>query len=531
MLHLPRRRPAASSEKQATRPRVFLALAGLSEPGQAPTHPPVTTKPTESLRGAAEARTAERASDRFPEPVGASAPRAIAISTNVTALVADTCAIILLSQIIYWSRRGVEVASRDGWIFKTAREWEVETGLSRKMQRRARDILVGGGWIEERLQSMPARLEFRLRLSALLPSLAQRSEIEIPVPSWSWVCDQDEPGFQRILGRSFLFHAGFSAHMPIAAAMMASRLLSASGAGRRGEVMHRAPKYVQLHRDGWCLETGLSRDQWQSARNVLRELALLLERRRNFPRRIDLAIDAPAAVALLNSKPPAEAYGRNRAKQEGGNGSYLNPPPVLPHSTFRVFPNQPSSGSQTHLYSSLQGLLPLQPLNGPASTGLSWSIRYAAVLGWDQSSLKEKQWAILEAEQPRTLGVLVWPKLLDGQADRASCASHLHGLAADVQQQVLDEVDFVSAAKPVVNPVGLVRTLCRKAREGRFVAEGAHRIASGRRLRAQAEARMEVAKQGASQPSSPTPVAPVDVSMEIDRLREVRASIRARGGR
>ena len=378
---------------------------------------------------------------------------------------------------------------------------------------------------------MPARLEFRLRLSALLPSLAQRSEIEIPIPSWSWVCDQDDPGLQRILGRSFLFHSGFSAHMPIAAAMMASRLLSASGAGRRGEVMHRAPKYVQLHRDGWCLETGLSRDQWQSARKVLRELALLLERRRNFPRRIDLAIDAPAAVALLNSKPPAEAYGRNRVKQEGGNGSYQNPPLVLPDSTFRVFPNQPSSGSQTHLYSSLQGLLPLQPQNGPASTGLSWSIGYAPVVGWNQCSLRKEQGAGQVSEQPGTAGALVWPKLFDGQADRTSCAVHLDGLTADAQQQVLDEVDFINAAKPVVNPVGLVRTLCRKAREGRFVAEGAHRIASGRRIRAQAEARMEVAKQGGSQPVSSTQVAPVDVSVEIDKLREVRASIRARGGK
>jgi hypothetical protein len=527
VLHLPRRRPAASSEKQPSRPRVFLSLAGLSELAETPTHPIAPAK----SRVIAEERSAERPSDRFSESAGAPVPRAIAISTNVTALVGDTCAIILLSQIIYWSRRGVDVASRDGWIFKTARDWEVETGLSRKMQRRARDILVEGGWIEERLQSMPARLEFRLRLTALLPSLAQRSEIEIPIPSWSWVCDQEDPGFQRILGRSFLFHAGFSAHMPIAAAMMASRLLSASGAGRRGEVVHRAPKYVQLHRDGWCLETGLSRDQWQSARKVLRELALLIERRRNFPRRIDLAIDAPAAVALLNSKAPAEAYRRNRAKQEGGNGSDQNLPPVLPNSAFRMFPNLPSRGSQTHLYSSLQGLLPLQPLHAVASTGLSWSIRYAPVVGWDQGSLGQKQRDVPADEQRSIVGALVWPKLLDGEADRASCSVHLDGLRADVQQQVLDEVDFINAAKPVVNPVGLVRTLCSKARNGQFVAEGAHRIASGRRIRAQAEARMDAVKQGAPRPVSSTPPAPVDVSMEIDKLREIKASIRARGGK
>lgn len=485
--------------------------------------------PAEAARGAVDERTVERPVDRFSEPVGASAPRAIAISTNITALVGDVCATILLSQIIYWSRRGVEVVSRDGWIFKTARDWEVETGLSRKMQRRAREILVNGGWIEERLQSMPARLEFRLRLSALLPSLAQRSDIEIPIPSWSWVCDQEDPGFQRILGRSFLFHAGFSAHMPIAAAMMASRLLSASGSGRRGETIHRAPKFVQLHRDAWYHETGLTRDQWQSARKVLRELELLLERRRNFPRRIDLAIDAQSAFALLNSMAPAEPYGRNRAKQEGGNGHHPNQPPVLPNSAFIAFPNPPSSGAQNHLYSSLQGLLPQQPLVAQNAAGLTWSIRYSPG-GWGQEGLGTKKDAASEGQvTPQPPSPLVWPKLLANAADRVSCETYLAGLALDVQQAVLDEVDFVNASKPVARPVGLVRTLCNKAREGRFVAEGAHHIASGRRLRAQAEARVEMAKQGSA--VVPTPKSDsVDVGVEVDKLRALRRSI-AGGGR
>lgn len=431
-------------------------------------------------------------------PIRESAARAIAISTHVAALVGDTCATILLSQLIYWSRRMVALAGREGWVFKTARDWQVETGLSRKMQRRARGILVDGGWMEERLQAMPARLEFRLRLEALLPSLAQRSGLAIPAPTWSWVCEPDGPGMQRILGRSFLYHVAFSAHMPIAAAMLASRLLSAAASGRRLEAIHGAPTCVQLQRDAWRAETGLTRDQWQSARKVLRELDLLLERRRNFPRRIDLAIDAPAAIALLRSQRTADESGRDRAKQAGGFGRGQNPPAVAPDSLFKVIPIPPIRGARSHPYFSFQEQLHPQQPPGHFGSGLAW------------------------------------PALLADPNDRMACEAHLAGLSLDAQQAVLDEVAFIHARQGVTRPVGLVRALARKAMDGQFVPEGAHHIASGRCRRADLEHRLAGGVKTAKQTAASTPGAPsatVDVSVELDRLRHLGQKIRARGGR
>lgn len=423
--------------------------------------------------------------------------RTIAISTHVAALVGDTCATVLLSQLIYWSRRTVALAARQGWIFKTARDWEVETGLSSKMQRRARGILVDGGWIEERLQAMPARLEFRLRLEALLPALAQRSGLVIPPPSWSWVSEPDDPAMQRILGRSFLYHAAFSAHMPIAAAMLASRLLSAAASGRSVEARHGALTFVQLQRDAWRVETGLTRDQWQSARKVLRELDLLLERRRNFPRRVDLAIKAPAAIALLRSQRPADAAERDRAKQAGGFGCGPNPPPVAPYPAAKSFPTLPTRATQSHLYFSFQGQLHPQP-RGHVGSGLAW------------------------------------PKLLADPNDRTACEAHLAGLSQDAQQAVLDEVDFIHATRGVARPVGLVRELSRKAMNGQFVAEGAHHIARARCRRAELEHRLsngaKTVKQAVASPPEAS-AATVDVSAELDRLRHLSQKIRARGGR
>ena len=39
-------------------------------------------------------------------------------------------AALLLSQMIYWTRHGRDIAASDGWFHKTARQWELETALT-----------------------------------------------------------------------------------------------------------------------------------------------------------------------------------------------------------------------------------------------------------------------------------------------------------------------------------------------------------------------------------------------------------------
>ena len=55
---------------------------------------------------------------------------------------------------------------RDGWFWKTAAEWQRETGLSRREQDSARRILRALGLLEEQRRGMPARRWFRLDLAA-----------------------------------------------------------------------------------------------------------------------------------------------------------------------------------------------------------------------------------------------------------------------------------------------------------------------------------------------------------------------------
>ncbi|MBQ0960444.1 hypothetical protein KAK06_15940 [Ideonella sp. 4Y11] len=459
----------------------------------------------------------------------------IAVASRVVELVDDTCSAVLLSQLIYWTRRGRDVVARDGWIHKSAREWEIETGLSWKMQRRARKILLDSGLLEERLQAMPASLAFRLNLRAFVPLMAERSEIEMPAIDLSWFVDRDSPILGRLLGRSFLFHTALTAHMSVPAAMMASRLLSAQGDLRARPARL---KYVQLSREAWRRETGLTRHQWQTARRDLQALGLLLERRHNFPRRVDLSIDPVATASLLacamtapmasglGALGPQSEAGSVWAKQTGGNAHPPKRPAALTEPADRCRPNRPTAIDQSGLYLQeslqVQPQPPLPPQPGPSTRG-----------GWVDPSTPDWGGGGWPAQWPGQAGSgrhstscvgdvalvetgLVWPAPLGAQeGDREAAARHLAGLDRVMQQTLLDEVAWRASQGTVRSPVGLLRTLCRKAAAGEFAADGAHRIASARRQRDQA------ALAAAASPEAAASCAPsAEVRAKFDALRQ-----------
>lgn len=80
---------------------------------------------------------------------------------------------LLLSQAFYWSRNKTAQA-RDGWFYKSAAEWEEETGLTRREQETARRHLRQRGLLEERmgtLNDVGRVLWFRVNLDALLAAV------------------------------------------------------------------------------------------------------------------------------------------------------------------------------------------------------------------------------------------------------------------------------------------------------------------------------------------------------------------------
>lgn len=71
---------------------------------------------------------------------------------------------LFLHQLVYWVGKEHD---EEGWIYKTQREMEEETGLSRRSQREARKILGSNGVLREKRQGIPYRLWFWVDLEAL----------------------------------------------------------------------------------------------------------------------------------------------------------------------------------------------------------------------------------------------------------------------------------------------------------------------------------------------------------------------------
>jgi hypothetical protein len=72
---------------------------------------------------------------------------------------------IFMCQLLYWDGKGHDP---DGWIYKTEREMEHETGLTRTSQRKARRVLIGKGVLEEDRRGLPRQLYYRADLRALM---------------------------------------------------------------------------------------------------------------------------------------------------------------------------------------------------------------------------------------------------------------------------------------------------------------------------------------------------------------------------
>jgi hypothetical protein len=89
--------------------------------------------------------------------------RHIAFHRRLVDLTSSVKAALLLSQSIYWTRHGRDIAQTGGWFHKTTEQWAMETGLSAKEQASAREVLRSLALLDDQRMGIPARLHFRLR--------------------------------------------------------------------------------------------------------------------------------------------------------------------------------------------------------------------------------------------------------------------------------------------------------------------------------------------------------------------------------
>ncbi|WP_310643265.1 hypothetical protein [Limnohabitans sp.] len=221
----------------------------------------------------------------------------IAFNVNFARITGDAKAALMLSQLMYWTKRGISVLECDGWIFKTRDQWITEIGLGRHEQSTARQTLIDLGLIEESRIGHPARNCFRIIPQELGNRLADLLRTE--TVQWSLLdIRNDAEHVKSILGRTFAFYCVFvDITNSCTNAIYLSKALTIQKRFTKqtdsdNATLSWSREWFRMAASTTHDETGLTVAQQRKAKESLCELGLLHEAMMEFPRKqIYLRID------------------------------------------------------------------------------------------------------------------------------------------------------------------------------------------------------------------------------------------------
>ncbi len=434
--------------------------------------------------------------------------RCVAYHPRLVQLTGRVTAGLMLSQSLYWTKK-LHLAGRlDGWFWKSAQQWQDETGLSRREQDTARATLKALGVWQEKRQGMPARLWYRIDLAALGRLLAPDGTFN----NWDW---RNEREVLRLLGRSMLFYRGLLTLTGSAtSAVLLSRLFGEERAQLRSAddlgALWRRHAFGSIR-----AQTGLTRHELESARARLRQRNILHEKRAAYrvgggaiKASVEWRLDYAVLIERLRktgSENSQETIREVRKAQnvppsnlafdftpEGAQLSSLaeSGKPIIRKAANRISEKRqtefPESAKQDfHNPPNKTGALP------NASLAESGNSLYTGLTTFTPTTPKEDG----NAHGTRVSGVpaeasgsgcqkLVWPNLI--RADEKVSALRMLEDAGHHAQDLLDELAGQHALKPVLQPLNYLAALVRKFKRGEFVPAAAIRERE-RRERRQAE--------------------------------------------
>lgn len=99
--------------------------------------------------------------------------RPIAYNVAFVKITGSVNSALFLSQLLYWFGKG----KWDNWVYKTIKECEKETGLSRKQQEKAVDKLVEKNIVQLKLKGIPRRRFFLINLPILYSLLGIKDPV------------------------------------------------------------------------------------------------------------------------------------------------------------------------------------------------------------------------------------------------------------------------------------------------------------------------------------------------------------------
>jgi len=389
--------------------------------------------------------------------------RHIAFHRRLVDLTASVKAALLLSQSIYWTRHGRDIAATGGWFHKTAEQWAMETGLSAKEQANAREVLRRLALLEDQRTGIPARLHFRLRLDDLGAQLANRIAGQPQAVDWN-----DRLVLAELLGPSVAFHRTL---VDVAGGVHAGLMLSRALHLTRLQVRRRLDQWIVSSAARWFEELGLTRREQETARRDLVRAGLWEECLRGIPPSLVARIRLDCLLALLTDEAAPLGDADLRSVQPDRDVDAAKAPPKsdsrLWHPRSLATPNPPRQFGPTREHGSPQSAAPLMN----HSTG-------EALQPQNADPPANPPVAVVDG------GELIFPEQM--LPDERQAARVLLRPCGDRAQSLLDELaGRLQMGGVRSSPVAYLRGLIARADAGSFVPELGPRVAAARARRQQ----------------------------------------------
>jgi hypothetical protein len=218
----------------------------------------------------------------------------LAFHPALTRVTGSITAGLMLSQSLYWTRVLMEQPRQPNeWFWKTHRDWETEIALSKHEQITARKRLSALPFWHEQRRGTHGRMHFRVDLDALATHL----DCDF-TGHWSW---HDRQQMLSLLGRPVLvFRPLADLCQSVTAAILLSHYIGMTRQALR--TGHEAQEWQVQRFDELRQLTGLTRDELNHARHVLRKLGYVRERLIGAPPRAQWRIDFPVLIRALKRR-------------------------------------------------------------------------------------------------------------------------------------------------------------------------------------------------------------------------------------
>ena len=392
--------------------------------------------------------------------------RQIAFHRSLVDLTASVKAALLLSQAIYWTRHGRDIAQSLGWFYKAIGQWEMETGLSTKEQMGARQILRRLAILDEQRAGVPAKLHFRLALDQLGVLLSDRIGMRTSCVDW-----EDGTLVAELLGPALFYHRTLAL---VSGGVNSGLMLSRALYLVRRQSRHQSGGWFCAPAATWTQEIGLTRREQETARRDLARLSLWEEAISGIPPRVFARIRFTCLIAMLgqyarrnsgfahgSAAPAASVCGipTIRFAQNGGTR--------LRESNLLVSPNTPNQDRQNRHHSFAE----------TATSHVIGSTRISV----QPPALENERVESSDTPSPRG-GDLTYP---DGLTpEEKSAASALVCRCPALAQALLDELTARMRSNSVkTSAIAYLRGMVTRALAGKFVPELGLAVAAARRKR------------------------------------------------